>query len=105
MDPLRAKARFHTHDNEAPPGERPSGGNTERFIKATFERLPARTKVLVALFSALNSATTLTKGFELSDHLWTAMRFDTHGPLPGESEEANWLKGVCDGIRMMSDYS
>jgi len=79
--------------------------NVERFIKVTFEKLPARTKVLVALFAAMNTATTLTKGFELSDHLWNVTRFDTCGPLVGESEEVNWLKGVCDGILMISNYS
>jgi len=79
--------------------------NIERFIRVTFEKLPARTKVLVALFSALNSSTTLTKGFELPDHLWHSMRFEHCGPLVGESEEVNWLKGVCDGILMVANYS
>ena len=79
--------------------------NVERFIRITFEKLPAQTKVLVALFSALNSASALTRSFELPEHLWETVRFDTCGPLVGESEEVNWLKGVCDGILLVANYS
>jgi hypothetical protein len=86
-------------------GNKQTACNVERFIRVTFEKLPARTKVLVALFSAMNTATTLTKGFELSDQLWNSMRFENCGPLVGESEEVNWLKGVCDGILLVANYS
>lgn len=79
--------------------------NVERFIRVTFEKLPAQTKVLIALFAALNSSATLTKGFELPNQLWDSMRFNECGPLVGEPEEVNWLKGVCDGIILVSNYS
>jgi len=79
--------------------------NVERFIRVTFEKLPAQTKVLIALFAALNSSTTLTRGFELPNELWNSMRFNECGPLVGETEEVNWLKGVCDGIILVSNYS
>jgi len=105
MNTSRSEAEANAHPNEAPPADKQTPCNIERFIRVTFEQLPARTKVLVALFAAMNSAATLTKGFELSDHLWNVTRFDTCGPLVGESEEVNWLKGVCDGILMISNYS
>jgi len=105
MDSLRSQAETNARRNEEPHADQQTACNIERFIRVTFEQLPARTKVLVALFAAMNSATTLTKGFELSDHLWNVTRFDTCGPLVGESEEVNWLKGVCDGILMISNYS
>lgn len=117
MDPSHSEAKTNARRKENPPMDSShSNAKTnapreeepqavERFIKTTFDQLPSRTKVLVALFSAMNSATTLTKGFELSDHLWKSMRFDTCGPLVGESEEVNWLKGVSDGILMVSNYS
>jgi len=79
--------------------------NVERFIRVTFEKLPAQTKVLIALFAALNSSVAQTKNFELPDQLWSSVRFDECGPLVGESEEVNWLKGVCDGIILVSNYS
>jgi len=79
--------------------------NVERFIRVTFEKLPAQTKVLIALFAALNNSATLTKGFELPNQLWNSMRFNECGPLVGETEEVNWLKGVCDGIILVSNYS
>jgi hypothetical protein len=103
MDPRHSNA--NTPRSTPPKADNQGTGKAERFIQATFEKLPARTKVLIALFSALNSAATLTQGFDLSDHLWKAMQSDACGPLVGESEETNWLKGVCDGIRMMSQYS
>jgi len=105
MDSLRSEAETNAHRHEDLPPDKLNACNVERFIKVTFEKLPARTKVLVALFAAMNSASTLTKGFELSDHLWNVTRFDTCGPLVGESEEVNWLKGVCDGILLISNYS
>jgi hypothetical protein len=77
----------------------------ERFIRVTYDKLPAETKVLVALFSALNTASTLTKGFELPDDLWGIVRFGNGGPLIGESEEVNWLKGLADGILLVANYS
>lgn len=86
-------------------GDKRTDCNVERFIRVTFEKLPAQTKVLIALFSALNSSATLTKGFELPNDLWNSMRFNECGPLVGESEEVNWLKGVCDGILLVSNYS
>lgn len=79
--------------------------NTERFIATTFDKLPADTKVLVALFSTLNSASSLTQSLKLPDHLWDAVRFGGGGPLVGESEEVNWLKGVSDGILLMLDHT
>jgi hypothetical protein len=87
-----------------PPGD-PASGHLERFIRLTYDKLPAETKVLVALFSALNSASTLTKSFELPDDLWRAVRFGNGGPLIGESEEVNWLKGLADGILLIANYS
>ncbi len=77
----------------------------ECFLATTFQRCPVEQKVLIALFCALNSATTLTKDFELVNRLWNEMRFNGCGPLVGQSEEVNWLKGVCDGILLLADYS
>ena len=77
----------------------------ERFIATTFEKLPAHTKVLIGLFGALNSASDLTARLELSEKVWEIVRFDGCGPLQGQSEEVNWLKGVCDGILLVADYS
>jgi hypothetical protein len=77
----------------------------ERFLTTTFDKLPAQTKVLVALFAALNSTATLTEKLDLSDRIWQHVRFNGSGPLVGESEEVNWLKGVCDGILLIADYS
>ena len=77
----------------------------ERFLATTIEKLPAQTKVLIGLFGALNSTSTLAEKLELSDKIWETVRFDGHGPLIGQSEEVNWLKGVCDGILLLADYS
>jgi len=77
----------------------------ERFLETTFQKCPVDRKVLLALFGALNSASTLTKDFELSNRLWKEMRFNGCGPLVGQSEEVNWLKGVCDGILLIADYA
>lgn len=77
----------------------------ERFLEATFQKCPVDRKVLITLFGALNSASTLAKDFELSNRLWKEMRFDGCGPLVGQSEEVNWLKGVCDGILLIADYA
>lgn len=87
-----------------PPGEH-APQHIERFLRITYDKLPAETKVLVALFSALNTASTLTKGFELPDDLWGIVRFGNGGPLIGESEEVNWLKGLSDGILLVANYS
>ncbi len=88
---------------------RPANGrcpsNVERFIKITFEKLPPDTKVLVALFAALNNAASLTHDFELPDRLWEAVRFGNGGPLVGESEEVNWLKGICDGLLLLTEHA
>lgn len=105
MEPLHPETDAPERRDSNLPAEKRASCNVERFIRVTFEKLPARTKVLVALFSALNSSTTLTKGFELPDELWDSMRFETCGPLVGESEEVNWLKGICDGILMVANYS
>ena len=78
--------------------------DVERFLKATFENLPVDSKVLIALFVALNSASSLTTRFDLPDQLWGTVRFGNGGPLVGQPEEVNWLKGVCDGILLMSDH-
>ena len=105
MDTSHPETPTHAHQSPDPQVDKRTACNVERFIRVTFEKLPARTKVLVALFSALNTATTLTKGFELSDELWDSMRFENCGPLVGECEEVNWLKGVCDGILLVANYS
>jgi hypothetical protein len=76
----------------------------ERFLKGTFDNLPVQTKVLIGLFTSVNSASTVTERFELPDHLWETVRFDNGGPLINQSEEANWLKGVTDGILLMVDH-
>lgn len=85
--------------------DKQNGANVERFIRVTFEKLPAETKVLVSLFSALNAVTTLTHDFDLPDSLWQSMLFDDCGPLVGESEEVNWLKGVCDGVLLIANHA
>jgi len=77
----------------------------ERFLKTTFGKLPVDSKVLIALFGALNSASALAEDFELSNRLWKEMRFGGCGPLVGQPEEVNWLKGVCDGILLVADYT
>ena len=105
MDAMHSEGPANAHSNQNTQAEKQTVSNVERFIRTTFEKLPARTKVLVALFSALNTATTLTKDFELSDRLWSSMRFEDCGPLVGESEEVNWLKGVCDGIFLVANYT
>ena len=79
--------------------------NVERFLESTFEKLPVDSKVLIALFGALNAASGITRGFDLSERLWEAMRFNGCGPLVGQSEEVNWLKGVCDGILLVADHA
>ena len=84
--------------------DREATSNVERFIETTFEKLPVDDKVLIALFAALNSAAGLTRSFELPDRLWEKMRFEGCGPLLGQSEEINWLKGVCDGILLIADH-
>jgi hypothetical protein len=86
------------------PSDTNSEANVERFIRVTFEKLPAETKVLVALFSSLNTVTTMTKDFDLPDLLWQSVLFNDCGPLVGESEEVNWLKGVSDGILLIANH-
>lgn len=76
----------------------------EHFLKATFDNLPPQSKALVGLFLALNSASSLTTRFELPDHLWESVRFGHAGPVIGQSEEINWLKGVADGILLIADH-
>jgi len=105
MDAAPFNSSENGNQNSNARAEKRAACNVERFIRVTFEKLPAQTKVLVALFAALNTATTLTKDFELSDELWHSMRFEECGPLVGESEEVNWLKGVCDGILLIANYS
>ena len=79
--------------------------HVEGFVKGIFENLPADSKVLIALFVALNSAASLTTRFDLPDQLWEIVRFGDGSPLVGQSEEVNWLKGLCDGILLMADYT
>lgn len=81
-----------------------AASNTERFIAATYGGLSPQMKVLVALFSAVNSSSASTQEFELPGHLWDIVRLGTGGPLVGESEETNWLKGVCDGILLVIEH-
>jgi hypothetical protein len=78
--------------------------NIERFLELTFERLPVDSKVLIGLFGALNSSSGLTQDFDLPDRLWEIVRFDGCGPLVGQSEEVNWLKGISDGILLVADH-
>jgi hypothetical protein len=61
-------------------------------------------EVLIALFFALNSASSVTTRFDLPENLWKTVRCGKGGPLVGQSEEANWLKGVTDGILLMVDH-
>ena len=90
------------HEAEQVPKPTPCG--VERCIKGTFDNLPVESKILIGLFAALNSASTVTRRFELPDHLWETVRLDNGGPLINQSEEANWLKGVTDGILLMVDH-
>ncbi len=92
-----------SHDKDT--SDKQNGSSVERFIRVTYEKLPAETKVLVALFSAMNTVTTLTKDFELPESLWQSMLFHNGGPLVGESEEVNWLKGICDGILLVANHA
>jgi hypothetical protein len=78
--------------------------NIERFLELTFERLPVDSKVLIGLFAALNSSSGLTQDFDLPDRLWEIVRFGGCGPLVGQSEEVNWLKGISDGILLVADH-
>ena len=88
-----------------PPAPRPESFSVERFLETTFDKLPAENKVLIALFGALNSAASVAPGLDLSDKVWEMVRFGGSGPLVGQSEEVNWLKGVCEGILLIADYS
>ncbi len=78
--------------------------NIERFLELTFDRLPVDSKVLIGLFAALNSGSGLTQDFALPDRLWDIVRFGGCGPLVGQSEEVNWLKGISDGILLIADH-
>ena len=91
--------------SEGAQAPKPKSFNVERFLETTFDKLPADSKVLIALFGALNSASGLAKGLDLSDKVWKMVRFNGSGPLIGPSEKVNWLKGVCDGILLIADYS
>jgi len=93
------------HDDTSLDPNRQATLQAERFLEATFSKLPVDSKVLIALFGALNSASALAENLELSNRLWKEMRFDGCGPLVGQSEEVNWLKGVCDGILLVTDYA
>ena len=90
---------------DKPQQPKPDSFPTERFIETTFEKLSADSKVLIGLFAALNSVSGLSEGFDLSEKLWEIVRFNGCGPMAGQSEEVNWLKGVCDGILLLADYS
>ncbi len=105
MDGSTSAAAKGPVPDDSAPSDKQSGSNVERFIRVTYEKLPAQTKVIVALFSALNTVTTLTKDFELPDALWQSVLFNDCGPLVGESEEVNWLKGVCDGILLVANHA
>jgi len=90
-----------THSLSPTDGEQ---SNTERFIAGTYDKLSPHAKVLVTLFAAMNSSSAATQRFELPGHLWDTVRLGSGGPLVGESEETNWLKGVCDGILLVIDH-
>ena len=79
--------------------------NTERLIAATYDKLSPHAKVLVSLFSAMNSSAATTQRFGLPERLWDVVRVGSGGPLVGESEETNWLKGVCDGILLVIEHT
>jgi len=76
----------------------------ERFVEQTFEKLPTDKKVLIALFAALNSSQSVTRGFDLPERLREIVRSDC-GPLAGQSVEVNWLKGVADGMTLITDHA
>jgi len=90
-------------DNQHSPEQ--ASFSVERFLESTFEKLPVDSKVLIGLFGALNAASGITRDFDLSERLWETMRFNGCGPLVGQSEEINWLKGVCDGILLVADHA
>lgn len=96
---------MNEQQNEEPEVSGQNSLGVERFVKATFDKLPADSKVLIGLFAALNTASRLTTEFDLPDQLWQIVRFGDGGPLVGQSEEVNWLKGVCDGIFLIMDNS
>lgn len=77
----------------------------ERTLEAKFQKLPPDCKVLVALFAAVNSASGVAGTLDLPNRLWSIVRFGDHGPLAGQSEEVNWLKGICDGIFLVVDHT
>ena len=89
-------------------GEQDIAENTpcdvERCIEGTFDNLSVQSKVQIGLFAALNSASSVTRRSKLPDRLWHKVRLDGGGPLVNQSEEANWLKGVADGILLMVDH-
>ena len=87
------------------PPSKDVSASLEDFIRITFDKLPMRTKVLVSLFSALNGIAALTKNFDLPNHVGKIVRSEHNGPLIGESEEVNWLKGICDGISLLTNHS
>ena len=78
--------------------------NTEQFITVTYDKLSPHVKALVALFSAMNSSSACTQRFDLPGRLWDSVRQGSGGPLIGESEETNWLKGVCDGVLLVIEH-
>ena len=90
--------------NQGPERREHHADSVERFIKATFNGLSAQDKILISLFVALNSASSVTTRFDLPENLWQTVRFGNGGPLVGQPEEANWLKGVADGILLMVDH-
>lgn len=104
MDGSISEGRKQSSSHSDASSDKQSGGNVERFIRVTYEKLPTQTKVLVSLFSSLNTVTTLTKDFELPESLWQSMLINDGGPLVGESEEVNWLKGICDGILLVANH-
>lgn len=53
----------------------------DRLFEGTFDGLSTGTKVMVSLFTALNSASTLTKELMLSDRLWEKMYSQVCGHL------------------------
>jgi hypothetical protein len=82
-----------------------TSSEVEQRLEQVFDRLPVDSRVMVVLFAALNSASTLANEPALSDRLWQKMHTQLCGPLVGQSEEVNWLKGICDGIFLVVDHS
>ena len=93
-----------SEDQFSKPNHMPTPG-IERRLELAYQRLPADCKVIIGLFAALNSSQGITQDFGLPKRLWEIVHFDGGGPLVGQSEEANWLKGLSDGMMLIADHT